>query len=121
MKVVITGAADGIGKALAALYTTNGHTVIGVDFDAAQAQKTQAQLGEGLSFVIADLSQQAQLDNIAEQLGTGIDVLIHNAGISAVGYFEKTDIDKQHRVIDVNFLAPMLLTRHLLARNALTV
>lgn len=120
MKVVITGAADGIGKALAGLYTTNGHTVVGVDFDADRAEQTQAQLGERISFVIADLSDHGNLGSVATSLGNGIDVLIHNAGISEVGYFAQTDMARQQRVMDVNFLAPMVLTRHLLAANALT-
>lgn len=118
-KIVITGAADGIGKALAAQYVEAGHIVIGVDVDETRAQKTQAELGENLSFIIADLSDETALEKVAEEIGSGVDVLIHNAGISEVGYFEDSNLDNQQRVIAVNLVAPMVLTRHLAARRAL--
>lgn len=119
MNIVITGAADGIGKALATVYVQQGHSVIGVDVDAQRAQATQAELGENMRFVMADLSRTETLEDVAAQLGNDIDVLIHNAGISEVGHFANTNPAKQQAVIDINLIAPMVLTRHLLANNAL--
>lgn len=119
-KVVITGAADGIGKALTEHFIHNGHTVIGIDIDQSRAETVQAHLGDNLSFVIADLSQTNSLETVTEQVGGGIDILIHNAGISEVGYFRQTAPEKQEKVIAINLLAPMVLTRHLLANDALT-
>lgn len=120
-KIVITGAADGIGKALATQFIKNGDHVIGIDVDAQRAQTTENELGDKIQFVIADLSAHDQLEDVTAQLGTDIDVVIHNAGISEVGYFEQSNPDKQARVIAINLLAPMILTKHLLANEALNV
>lgn len=119
-KVVITGAADGIGKALATAYVRAGHAVVGVDVDAERAAATQAELGEQARFIIADLADSAEVARVADEIGGDVAILIHNAGISAVGYFEDSQLAQQQRVIAVNFTAPLLLTRHLLAADALT-
>ncbi len=118
-KIVITGAADGIGKALATQFIAEGHRVIGIDVDEVRAQSTQAALGDNLQFIIADLSDASSLEAVIEQLGTDIDCVIHNAGISEVGYFEQSNPDQQARVIATNLVAPMILTRHLFAHDSL--
>ena len=123
-RCVITGAADGIGKALAQRYIAAGYAVVGIDVDAARAAQTQAELkddGTDISFVLADLSSAEGIASAIATLGSqpAIDVLIHNAGISAVGRFDNVPIQKQQKVIDVNLRAPLLLTAGLLANNAL--
>lgn len=122
---VITGAADGIGRALAQQFTSRGVTVTGIDVDAAQAMQTQADLinaGGQIRFLIADLTDLAKLNNVLEQLAQRptIDIFIHNAGINAVGPFITSDIARQHKVIDLNLTAPLLLTAGLLQRGRLT-
>lgn len=117
MKAVITGAADGIGKALAAACADAGYEVVGVDVDAERAADTEAELG--IAFIIADLTQPDAVAAVAGQLA-GVDLLVHNAGINEVGYFHNTDAARQQAVISLNFVAPVLLTRHLLANDALT-
>ena len=116
---VITGAADGIGKALAHQFAANGYRITGIDVDEKRAHQTQAELqqsGATASFIIANLASESDINNILEQLNSGppIDVLIHNAGINAVGRFVDIPLAQQQVVIDVNFLAPMLLTAGLL-------
>ncbi len=56
---VITGAAEGIGRALAAAFAGQGYAVTGVDVNAALAGQTQAELtdrGVKIQFLQADLS-----------------------------------------------------------------
>jgi short-subunit dehydrogenase len=115
---VITGAADGIGRALAARALRDGYTVTGIDVDETKGAATAAQLGEALTFIYTDLSDTTVIAPLAAQL-QGIDLLIHNAGINEVGYFANTDAARQDRVISLNLLAPMLLTQASLAANAL--
>lgn len=115
---VITGAADGIGKALAARALRDGYTVTGIDVDREKGAAASAELGAGLSFTYADLSDPAAVAGVAAGL-RDVDLLVHNAGINEVGYFANTDPARQSRVISLNLLAPMLLTRDLLAAGAL--
>ena len=56
---VITGAADGIGRALALAFSAAGYTITGIDIDSERAMRTQAEIinqGGAARFVIADLS-----------------------------------------------------------------
>jgi len=121
---VITGAADGIGRALALAFAAAGYVITGVDLDRERAMRTQADLinaGGKARFIIGDLSNADQIERIAEQLAgrPRVDVLIHNAGISAVGAFARLPLAPQMKVLDVNFSAPLLLTRALLAAGRL--
>lgn len=122
---VITGAADGIGRALAQQFTSSGATVTGIDVDVERATQTQADLINGggrIRFLVADLTALPKMNNILERLATRppIDIFIHNAGISAVGPFIASDIAHQCKVIDLNLTAPLLLTAGLLQRGMLT-
>jgi hypothetical protein len=121
---VITGAADGIGKALAHAFAQAGYAITGVDVDAARAAQTQNELqamGANVHFLMANLGQNEELERVVTALSAGpvIDVLIHNAGINAVGPFATSDLAHQETVLAVNLLAPLLLTRGLLAHSAL--
>lgn len=67
-QAVITGAAEGIGRALAEAFGAQGYAVTGVDINAALAAQTEAELaGRGVSirFVQADLSQPAGVARLA--------------------------------------------------------
>lgn len=116
---VITGAADGIGRALAWQFGKAGYVVTGIDVDAARAQETAAWLranGVDVTFLEADLAQAADVQGVALALAERplIDVFIHNAGISAVGQFAQVSMPRQALVLDVNLRAPLLLTAELL-------
>ena len=120
MNCVITGAADGIGRALAERFVLAGASVVGVDVDADRAQETEQLLG--VSFVMADLCEEEGVARVSQTLcdGPEIDVCIHNAGISAVGRFETIDPEAQARVIALNLTAPMVLTARLLDAGKLS-
>ncbi|NOK59067.1 MAG: SDR family NAD(P)-dependent oxidoreductase [Chloroflexi bacterium AL-W] len=119
---VITGAADGIGKALAQRFAAENYAITGIDVDAERAEQTQTELsrdGATIAFLLADLSCET---DIADTLATlkdrpPIDVLIHNAGINAVGSFADSNLHHQQKVLDINLLAPMHLTAGLLHEN----
>lgn len=119
---VITGAADGIGKALARRFAIAGYVITGVDRDLELAARTQAELereGHQVAFVSADLANQADIERaLAELAGKQrIDVLVNNAGINNVGRFATSDLRQQQAVLDINFQAPLLLTAGLLAQG----
>ena len=116
---VITGAAQGIGKALAHRFAQAGYAITGVDIDAVGAAKVERELNA--RFVIADLRSEADIARVLpELLQKPIDLLIHNAGINAVGRFPDISIETQEQLIAVNFYAPMRLTAALLKANRIT-
>jgi short-subunit dehydrogenase len=119
--VLITGAADGIGRALAFEFAKHGYHILGIDFDAERSAHTQSELtqqGFTAKFIQADLSQPNFLDGVLPNLPP-VDVLINNAGISAVGAFEQLDWQRQQRVLDVNLRAPIQLTTAILKNKLL--
>jgi short-subunit dehydrogenase len=117
---VITGAASGIGAALAEVYAKEGYFIFGIDRNQQQALEMQKKLGEKIQFIIAELTSQAAIKRILDELPKRIDVVIHSAGINAVGGFETVDIQKQLSVLDVNLKAPILLTKGMLECNMLS-
>jgi len=116
---VITGAAEGIGRALVEVFSARQYVVTGIDVNAERAAQTQAELsarGLSLRFIHADLSAPDDLTRLTAALldGPPIDVLVNNAGISCVGAFAHSDLTRQQRVLDVNLRAPLQLTTALL-------
>ncbi len=114
---VITGAANGIGEALPRRFVRAGYSVTGVDIDAKGGANLAREIGA--RFVFADLSCDAGIARAHDQLVSmvPIDVLIHNAGINAVGRFSDVSLEAQERVTKVNFYAPMAVTARLLEAN----
>lgn len=121
---VVTGAAAGIGLALAERFAAGGYAVLGVDVDAEAVARAGERLrarGAHVDWVVADLTREEgrarAVDGIVEL--AAVDVFVHNAGISCVGPFERSELGAQRRVLELNLLAPMLLTAELLAIRAL--
>jgi len=118
----ITGAADGIGKALALIFASHGYAISGIDIDPTRSALTQQTLhdaGAEASFHVANLLDPVDLERVQTDLiaGPPLTTFVHNAGINAVGHFAQLDLDAQLRVLDLNFSAPLLLTASLLNAN----
>src|SRR5262249_18009811 len=123
---LITGAAEGIGRALALRFAAGGYDVIGVDCNEsglAETARLVAAEGRRFSPVIADLAAPSLVADLRGQLEAWapFDVVIHNAGINRFGRFASADMETQERVATVNLTAPILLMRELFARRMLVV
>ena len=114
---VVTGAASGIGRAVARQLIDEGAVVLGADVNAEKLQELATELGESLLTVTGDLSESADLKRVVEaaQQAGGADVLVNNAGI--VDHFVPvTEMDDEtwDKVMAINTTAPMRLTRALI-------
>ena len=121
---VVTGAANGIGSALARRLLDDGFGVLCVDNDrAAMAAAESAANADGRALMLAetDLAGAESVERLVDTIAAErqVDVLVHNAATSAVGAFATAPLAAQRRVLEVNLLAPMLLTAGLLARRRL--
>ena len=118
---VITGAASGIGAALAEVFKQD-YDIIGIDRDFANAKKVMDDLGATVHvhFVIEELSSKAGQERVMKELEhEDVALFIHSAGINAVAPFGRSDLQTQIAVLDVNFCAPVMLTKTLLSRHIL--
>ena len=120
-RCVVTGAASGIGRALAAAYVAEGFEVVGIDRDESGLVEVKKELGEPFSFIQVDLGERERLASLVTQLAQGspLGVFIHSAGINHVGAFVNSDLSRQRSVLEVNLSAPLLLTAHLLRQEVL--
>lgn len=109
MNVVITGTSSGLGQELAATYRQQGHNVIGscVSKDDEKHDQWQMDLGDS-----ADVMAFAQA--VRRSMSDRIDVLINNAGINAICRFEMLEEQFIQRIMNVNFIGPVMLTEYLL-------
>lgn len=113
---VLTGAAGGIGSAMAEALAGAGVRLVLVGRSAQALQALAARLGDRHLAVGADLATDAGRQRVLEccaALPDGVDVLINNAGVSAFGLFE-AQAPRLTELVTTNLLAPMLLTAQLL-------
>lgn len=115
MIVFITGATDGLGRALAGRLAAEGHTLILHGRDAARLAETAAALDTEVHTALADLSELAQVRKLAADvtdMTDRLDVFVSNAGIG--GGDRQTSADGYELRFAVNYLAGFLLTLELL-------
>jgi short-subunit dehydrogenase len=115
---ILTGAGGGIGSAIAHALAPACATLLLVGRDAVRLAATAQGVNRpGLlcRVVVADLATGDGREAVARAAADHeIDLLINNAGTSEFGWLADQDEDAIARVVTVNALAPMLLTRRLL-------
>ncbi len=107
---VITGATSGIGLAMAREFSARGDKVYAL-------ARREAELPEGVSFIAADVTDEAQVKAAAEAVMERegrIDLLVNNAGFGISGAVEFTKAEDAKRQFDVNFFGMVNMTRAVL-------
>jgi 3-hydroxybutyrate dehydrogenase len=119
---VITGAASGIGKAIAKLYFDNGAKVAIADVNLDAAQATAREFdpeGQRAMAVAMDVTSEAEVDRgitaVADKFG-GIDVLVSNAGIQIVAPIENYAFADWRKLLAIHLDGAFLTTRACLRR-----
>jgi 3-hydroxybutyrate dehydrogenase len=117
---IVTGAASGIGKEIAATYAREGAKVAIADLDRDAAEKAAAQLraeGARAMAVAADVTDEAQVNaavaDVVEAWG-GVDVLVSNAGIQIVHPLEEFPFADWKKMLAIHLDGAFLTTRAVL-------
>lgn len=112
--VLVTGASRGIGQGIAEAFLHAGAVVLATATSEAPTawMADRMAAGEPLHYIQADFSVPGWQDALMaaiERLG-GVDVCINNAGINKVADVREVDPDDYRRILEVNLVAPALLT-----------
>ena len=114
---LVTGAAGGIGRAMVQAFTNHGYAVVGLD------KLAQPEGFEGQHYVQVDLQKLVEDDAYQKQtLNTikpllspeGLSVLVNNAAVQVLGGVDSLTVADWQRTLNVNLLAPFVLTQGLL-------
>lgn len=112
MKAVITGASSGIGESMAYYLNDMDIDLILVATNEEKLQKVKSKLKESAKIVVCDLRFEEEVFQLYEKLKKeNIDIFINNAGFGLFGDFDKTDLDRELEMIDVNIKAVHILTK----------
>ncbi len=124
--VVITGAAKGIGKAIAKTFAYSGYNVcINYNTSEEEAKSLCEELAkDGCNVIIckADVTDKKQVDKMIDTVIASfgnIDVLVNNAGISEYKLFIDIDEKDLKRMLDVNILGTFNMTQAVLKKSML--
>ncbi len=113
---LLTGATGGIGQEIARKLAVKGATLILTGRDESKLKALCDSLPGSHDYVIADITSKEGRDAIEDKCMylSSLTMLINNAGISKVESFDSAPADDIEQVLNVNLLAPMMLTRQLL-------
>ncbi|RNJ44804.1 pyridoxal 4-dehydrogenase [Mesorhizobium erdmanii] len=111
---LVTGAAQGIGKAIAARLAADGATVIVSDINTEGAKAAAASIGKKARAIAADISDPGSVKALfaeIQALTGGIDILVNNASIVPFVAWDDVDLAHWRKIIDVNLTGTFIVTR----------
>jgi 3-hydroxybutyrate dehydrogenase len=112
---IVTGAASGIGKEIAATFAREGAKVVIADLNKGAAQATAEELGGKNALGVAmDVTDEAQVNaGVAETVKKfgGVDILISNAGIQIVHPVEEFPFSEWKKMLAIHLDGAFLTTR----------
>jgi len=111
---IVTGAAQGIGRAIADELARQGARIVVADLRGAEEAASVFPDGVGITADVGDeASVQRLVDEVVERCGT-VDVLVNNAGLYAsleMRSFEQIPLEEWRQVMDVNVASMFLMAR----------
>jgi 3-hydroxybutyrate dehydrogenase len=116
---IVTGAASGIGRAIAEKYLANGARVAVADVRG--AEEAAKALGPNALGVAMDVTDEKQVDDgvaqVAKRLG-GVDVLVSNAGVQHISALVDLELRDWRRMLAIHLDGAFLTTRACLRQMA---
>ena len=109
---VVTGGAQGFGRAIAERFVASGAKVAIWDYDLSLAERTAAAIGNVVTAFKVDVSDQAAVerarDDTLKAFGK-IDILVNNAGIAGINKTVwETELDEWRKVLRINLDGPFI-------------
>lgn len=116
---IITGAASGIGKAAALLFSKEGAKIVVADIDSKGKETAEAirKNNGNATFIKCDVSKISDVKNMVEQTVEKygkIDVLFNNAGIYRMASIEEMGEEDWDKILDVNLKSAFLCSKYVI-------
>jgi 3-oxoacyl-[acyl-carrier protein] reductase len=114
---VVTGASRGIGEQIARVLHRDGATVVGIDVPQAASELVSVMTeldGDQLTLDITGKDAPQRIAHHVKEKFDGVDIVVHNAGITRDRKLANMSEDRWSSVIAVNLVAPERITRELL-------
>lgn len=110
-RVVITGAGQGLGAAIARHFDAKGATLVLMDIDAAGLEDTNAQIGGTAECVTVDLADAVATQTALDRIGGKIDTIVHNAAILKPEPMDDLTLDMFQATVNVGIQAGYQLAK----------
>jgi NAD(P)-dependent dehydrogenase (short-subunit alcohol dehydrogenase family) len=112
---VVTGGAQGFGRAITERFVESGAKVAIWDFDQKLAEKTAKEIGNAVSVFKVDVSDLAAVESTRDATLKAfgkIDILVNNAGIAGINKTVwETDLDEWRKVMRINLDGPFICAK----------
>jgi 3-oxoacyl-[acyl-carrier protein] reductase len=118
---LVTGAARGIGEAIASVLARDGAHVVGLDVPALSGELDEVTVRIGGSSLAVDITEAAAPVTIASHLlanHEGVDIVVHNAGVTRDKTLARMSEDLWGMVIGINLSAPQRIDKELFEQKA---
>lgn len=115
--ILITGAASGLGKAIANLYADMGWNILVVDIQDDLGQKFVTELltqGKKAEYYHCDVGAKENFDELFAQVSSKyecLDVLINNAGVASAGTLESTTPEEWQKLLNLDLMSVIYGTK----------
>lgn len=112
MKALITGASSGIGRDIAIYLGNLGYDLIVVARNKEKLEELREKLKVDIKIIVLDLSEKNNCIKLYNSVKEdNIDIIVNNAGFGEFGEFDKTDLDNELNMIDLNIKTTHILTK----------
>lgn len=111
---IVTGAGQGMGRAIVQHFVEQGARVYAVDVNADAVNTTVGESGDKAFPVICDITDESAVRSLVEKIEQEqgrLDILVNNAGIGSVDGFLDTPLDTWQKVLSVNLTGAFLCSR----------
>ena len=117
---LVTGASRGIGAAIAATLARDGAKVVGLDIPQAadELRKVTDEIG-GANPIGLDITADDAPERIAEHLSGGVDIVVHNAGVTKDRTIAKMPEERWSQLMEINLSSEERINQALLAKKLL--
>jgi 3-oxoacyl-[acyl-carrier protein] reductase len=118
-RALVTGASRGIGEAIAETLHRDGAELVLLDVPALAAELTKVAARLGAETIELDITEEDAPAEIADRLSDGVDVVVHNAGVTRDRTIAKMPEDRWSSLMEINLSSEERIDDELLERNLL--